>query len=46
MKRAKLVTLDTLRERERERELTFSEINNNKLIIDNSLKDSNKSLKI
>ena len=44
MKRAKLVTLDTLRERERE--LTFSEINNNKLIIDNSLKDSNKSLKI
>ena len=31
--------------RERERELTFSEINNNKLNIDCNLKDSDKSLK-
>ena len=44
MKRIKLVSLGTLRERERERELTFSEINNNKLNIDNNLKDSDKSL--
>ena len=42
MKRIKLVSLGTLRERERE--LTFSEINNNKLNIDNNLKDSDKSL--
>ena len=43
MKHTKLKSLDTLRERERERELTFSEINKNKLNIDNSLKDSNKA---
>ena len=38
-----LKSLDTVRERERERELTFSEINN-KFIINKKLKDSNKSL--
>ena len=38
-----LKSLDTLRERERERELTFSEINN-KLNINKKLKDSDKSL--
>ena len=43
MKKIELVTLDTLRERERE--LTFSEINNNKFNIDYNLKDSNKSLR-
>ena len=40
-----LKSLDTLRERERERELTFNEINNNKLNIDYNLKDSDKSLR-
>ena len=40
-----LESLDTLRERERERELTFNEINNNKLNIDTKLKDSDKSLR-
>ena len=40
-----LKILDTLRERERERELTFNEINNNKLNIDYNLKDSDKSLR-
>ena len=44
MKKIELVTLDTLRERERERELTFNKINN-MFNIDYSLKDSNKSLK-
>ena len=39
-----LKSLDTLRERERERELTFNEINNNKLNIDEKLKDGDKSL--
>ena len=39
-----LKSLDTLRERERERELTFSEINNNKFNINENLKDSDKSL--
>ena len=38
-----LKSLGTLRERERERELTFSEINN-KFNINKNLKDSNKSL--
>ena len=38
-----LKILDTLRERERE--LTFNEINNNKLNIDYNLKDSDKSLR-
>ena len=38
-----LKSLDTLRERERE--LTFNEINNNKLNIDYNLKDSDKSLR-
>ena len=36
-----LESLDTLRERE----LTFNEINNNKLNIDTKLKDSDKSLR-
>ena len=40
----KLVSLDTLRERERERELTFSKINN-KFNINKKLKDSDKSLR-
>ncbi len=40
-----LKSLDTLRERERERELTFNEINNNKLNIDYNLKDGDKSLR-
>ena len=44
MKKIELVTLDTLRERERERELTFNKINN-MFNIDYSLKDSNKSLR-
>ena len=43
MKRTKLESLDTVRERERERELTFSKINNN--IIDIEIKDSNKNLR-
>ena len=38
-----LKSLDAVRERERERELTFSEINN-KFNINKKLKDSNKSL--
>ena len=42
----KAKTVGTLRERERERELTFNEINNNKINIDNNLKDSDKSLKV
>ena len=33
------------RERERERELTFNKINNNKLNIDYNIKDSDKSLR-
>ena len=37
------INLDTLRERERE--LTFNKINNNKLNIDYNLKDSDKSLR-
>ena len=41
MRKIKLVSLDTVRERERE--LTFSEINN-KFNINKKLKDSNKSL--
>ena len=44
MKYTSLKNLDTLRERERE--LTFNEINDNKLNIDYNLKDSDKSLKI
>ena len=44
MKDTNLESLNTLRERERE--LTFSEINNNKINIDYNLKDSDKSLKI
>ena len=43
MRKIGLVSLGTLRERERERELYFSEINNNKINID--IKDSNKSLR-
>ena len=43
MRRIKLVSLDTVRERERERELTFSKINN-KFNMNKKLKDSNKSL--
>ena len=43
MKHTKLKSLDTLRERERE--LTFSEINNKKINIDYNLKDSDKSLR-
>ena len=39
------ISLDTLRERERERELTFNKINNNKLNIDYNIKDSDKSLR-
>ena len=39
------INLDTLRERERERELTFNKINNNKLNIDYNIKDSDKSLR-
>ena len=42
----KAKTVGILRERERERELTFNEINNNKINIDNNLKDSDKSLKV
>ena len=42
MKKIELVTLDTLRKRERE--LTFNKINN-MFNIDYSLKDSNKSLR-
>ena len=45
MKHTKLKSLETLRERERERELTFSEINNKKINIDYNLKDSDKSLR-
>ena len=41
MRRIKLVSLDTVREKERE--LTFSEINN-KFNINKKLKDSDKSL--
>ena len=45
MKRTKLESLDTVRERERERELTFNKINNNKLNIDYNIKDSDKNLR-
>ena len=39
-----LKSLDTVRERKRERELTFNKINNNKFNINKNLKDSDKSL--
>ena len=45
MKYTSLKSLETLRERERERELYFSKINNNKFNIDFNFKDSDRSLR-